>query len=61
MHRGGDGDRSGGRIPVLDLDLSKLTVGSRNGSTVLSGIGLSLDPAAALDLKRILSRAALSS
>ena len=32
---------------MLDLDLSKLTVGSRNGSTVLSGIALRLDPAAA--------------
>ena len=36
-----------GRIAVLDLDLSKLTVGSRNGATVLSGIILRLDPAAA--------------
>lgn len=36
-----------GRIPVLDLNLSKLTVSSRNGATVLSGIGLRLDPAAA--------------
>ena len=36
-----------GRIAVLDLDLSKLHVGSRNGATVLSGIGLRLDAAAA--------------
>ena len=36
-----------GRIAVLDLDLSKLNVGSHNGATVLSGIGLRLDAAAA--------------
>ncbi len=35
------------RIPVLDLDLSKLQVSMRHGSTVLSHIILKLDPAAA--------------
>ena len=36
------------RIPVLDLDLSGLTVHTRaNGATVLSGISVTLDPAAA--------------
>jgi hypothetical protein len=35
------------RIPVLDLDLSKLRVSMRHGATVLSGIGLKLDPVAA--------------
>jgi len=35
------------RIPVLDLDLSKLRVSMRHGSTVLSNIGLYLDPVAA--------------
>ena len=36
-----------GRIPVLDLDLSGLAVTSPSGSTVLSGISVKLDPAAA--------------
>ncbi len=36
-----------GRIPVLDLDLSGLKVTSPGGSTVLSGISVKLDPAAA--------------
>ncbi len=36
-----------GRIPVLDLDLSKLRVSMRHGATVLSNIGLKLDPVAA--------------
>jgi hypothetical protein len=35
------------RIPVLDLDLSALSVTARHGATVLSDIGLRLDPAAA--------------
>ena len=35
------------RIPVLDLDLSGLKVSTTNGATVLSGITLRLDPAAA--------------
>ncbi len=35
------------RIPVFDLDLSKLQVTTRHGTTVLSGIGLDLDPVAA--------------
>jgi hypothetical protein len=35
------------RIPVLDLDLSALSVNSSGGRTVLSGIVLRLDPAAA--------------
>ena len=36
------------RIPVLDLDLSGLTVSTRgDGATVLSGITVRLDPAAA--------------
>jgi hypothetical protein len=36
------------RIPVLDLDLSGLTVSTRSdGATVLSGITVRLDPAAA--------------
>ena len=35
------------RIPVLDLDLSHLTVSTPGGITVLSGITLRLDPAAA--------------
>ena len=35
------------RIPVLDLDLSKLRVSVRHGATVLSNIGLYLDPVAA--------------
>lgn len=37
-----------GRIAVLDLDLSRLQVSTGSaGSTVLSGIGVNLDPAAA--------------
>ena len=36
-----------GRIPVLDLDLSGLRVSTSRGATVLSGITLRLDPAAA--------------
>ena len=36
-----------GRIAVLDLDLSGLKVTSPHGSTVLSGISVKLDPAAA--------------
>lgn len=36
-----------GRIPVLDLDLSGLKVSTPAGSTVLSGISVKLDPAAA--------------
>ncbi len=36
-----------GRIPVLDLDLSKLKVKTSYGATVLSGISTKLDPAAA--------------
>ena len=35
------------RIPVLDLDLSRLTVTHKHHATVLSGITLRLDPAAA--------------
>ncbi len=35
------------RIPVLDLDLSALKVSTSGGATVLSGIGLRLDPVAA--------------
>jgi hypothetical protein len=35
------------RIPVLDLDLAKLTVAQKHGATVLSGITLRLDTAAA--------------
>jgi hypothetical protein len=35
------------RIPVLDLDLSGLSVSQHGGTTVLSGITLRLDPAAA--------------
>ncbi len=36
-----------GRIPVLDLDLSQLKVATHGDDTVLSGIVLRLDPAAA--------------
>ncbi len=36
-----------GRIPVLDLDLTGLKVTTPAGSTVLSGISVKLDPAAA--------------
>lgn len=35
------------RLPVLDLDLSGLTVASRDGATVLSGITVRLDGVAA--------------
>ncbi|HEX2905160.1 MAG TPA: hypothetical protein VHO01_17040 [Jatrophihabitans sp.] len=35
------------RVALLDLDLSGLKVGSSHGRTVLSGIGLKLDPAGA--------------
>lgn len=35
------------RVAVLDLDLAKLTVSSRHGYTVLTGIVVRLDPAAA--------------
>jgi hypothetical protein len=35
------------RIPVLDLDLSNLHVATHHGCTVLTGISLNLDPAAA--------------
>jgi hypothetical protein len=35
------------RIPVFDLDLSNLRVTMRHGATVLSDIGLKLDPVAA--------------
>ena len=34
-------------IPVLDLDLGGLVVSTQHGATVLSGITLRLDPAAA--------------
>jgi hypothetical protein len=41
------------RVAVLDLDLSALTVGSRpDGSTVLSGIAVKLDPAGAAALNK---------
>lgn len=40
------------RVPILDLDLSTLKVTTRNGDTVLSGIGLDLDPVAASVLNK---------
>ncbi|GAB3492924.1 hypothetical protein GCM10027572_19620 [Flexivirga lutea] len=40
-------DFRGAHLPVLDLDLSGLKVDQHEGRTVLSGIGLKLDPAAA--------------
>lgn len=40
-------DHAPARIPVLDLDLSGLQVTSRGNATILSGVGLYLDPVAA--------------
>jgi hypothetical protein len=43
-------DFAPGRIPVLDLDLSGLTVRTDRGDTVISGVALTLDPVAATAL-----------